>query len=131
MPASTQASALDVAARDWKSWLTARGLDDAGAMNAYLVSDLTTGVVTGLVGTRVYCAITAQGIPDYVGQTSRPLARRIAEHVRSGNGREWAWVVSVSIEGLTGPQVDFLERSAHLWLVPLSRRRSRKTPAAS
>jgi hypothetical protein len=130
MTASTQASALDVAARDWKSWLSARGLDDAGAMTAYPVADLVATVATGLVGTRVYCAITAQGIPDYVGQTSRPLARRIAEHVRSGNGHEWAWVVSVSIEGLTGPQVDSLERSAHLWMVPLSRRRSRKTPAA-
>lgn len=98
-------------------------------MTAYAVGDLITGAGSRLVGTRVYCAITAQGIADYVGQTCRPLAHRITEHVRSGNGREWAWVVSVSADGLPGSQVDSLERSAHLWMVPLHRRRARRTPA--
>lgn len=129
MTAAGSGSVLDLAAMDWKSWLTSRGLDDPDAMTAYTVADIIAGRGAELSGSRVYCAITIEGRPDYVGQTRRPLALRITEHVKSGNAREWAWVVSVTAASLTPSQVDDLERSAHLWMVPLSRRRSRKTPS--
>ena len=130
MTTAAPTGALDAAAADWRSWLSVRGFDDDGAMTAHAVSDLLAGVPPHLVGARIYCALTAQGTPDYVGQTRRPLAERIAEHVRNGNGHEWAWVVSVSVCGFTPVEVDSHERSAHIWMVPLSRRRARKMPAA-
>lgn len=130
MSGSDTAWALDSAARDWQSWLTSRGLDDPDAMTAHAVSDLVEGRTPPATGTRIYCALTTGGVAAYVGQTRRPLAERIGEHVRCGNAKDWAWVVSVSAAGLTAPELDRLERSAHLWMVPHSRRRFRKTPAA-
>ncbi|MBA8806373.1 hypothetical protein [Promicromonospora sukumoe] len=57
------------------------------------------------------------------------LAKRVAEHVRTGNARDWAYVVSVAATDSTSPELDALERSAYVWMVPASHRRSHKMPA--
>ena len=99
-------------------------------MTAHAIVDLVEGRTAPVIGTRVYCALTASGGSAYVGQTRRPLAERVSEHMRSGNAKNWAWIVSVTADGLTTRELDALERSAHLWMVPHSGRRRQKTPTA-
>ncbi|MEU4361975.1 hypothetical protein [Promicromonospora sp. NPDC023987] len=129
MSTAEPSPSLIAAARDWQAWLASRGLTDPAAMTAYSVADLAAGGGPNFSGPRIYCAITALGVPCYVGQTRRALAKRIAEHVRSGNARDWAYVVSVAATGSTVPELDALERSAYVWMVPASNRCSRKMPA--
>ncbi|WP_051027406.1 hypothetical protein [Cellulosimicrobium cellulans] len=121
---------LQTTAADWAAWLTSQGLTDPGAMTAYPVHELLAGLGADLAGHRVYCGIGHDGLADYVGQSRRPLIERIAEHATSGNAARWSWIISVSITGLSAVQADRLERSAHLWMLPASRRQGRKTPAA-
>lgn len=127
---STVASTpLTVAARDWHAWITSRGFTDPAAMTAYPIMDLAMGAGPDSSGPRIYCAITVLGVPCYVGQTRRALTKRIREHVRTGNARHWAYIVSVAATGATAPELDALERSAYVWMVPASKRRARKMPA--
>ncbi|MBM7820108.1 hypothetical protein JOE63_002585 [Cellulosimicrobium cellulans] len=130
MSAGATRTQLEATAADWASWLASNGLTDPGAMTAYPTDELLAGLGADLAGHRVYCGIGHDGVADYVGQTRRPLRERIAGHVRNGNAALWSWIVSVSVVGLSAVQVDALERSAHLWMIPPSRRQGRKTPAA-
>lgn len=130
MNATKARTALETTAADWATWLADQGITDSEAMTAYLVGDLLADRSVALSGHRVYCAIGREGLAAYVGQTRRPLAQRIAGHARKGNAASWSWIISVNVAEMSAVEVDRLERSAHKWMLPLSRRLGRRTPAA-
>lgn len=84
---------------------------------------------------RIYVAYDDAG-PVYVGQTCRPLVARIRSHV--GNQRTstqlrkagtWRFIVAAAFEHLAHGELDQLERSAAMWLLPQQHRAGRRHPA--